>query len=168
MSGKKCLTHKPWPKVYVEELEAQHWTAWGWDIIKREKRKFSRKHFFSWKKNPMTFFKKWKFSKSHFFRKSQFSRKIDFFEKSDFLKIFIFLKNVIGFFFKKKIFFMKIFSFSLFMISHPQAVQCWASNSSTYTFGHGLCVRHFFKNPKNHENPKMCTDPDMKFLDSAD
>ena len=95
--------------------------------------------------HPMTFFQK-KLSKSHFFEKLFFS-KIDFFEKSNFLKRF----NISLDFFSWKTFFVEIFCFSLFMIYYPQAVQCWASNSSTYTFGHGLCVRHFLKNPTNPE-----------------
>ena len=131
---------------------SQHWTAWGWGIIKREKMKnFTKNHFFLEKKNDYIFQKKWKFSKSHFFRRSQFSNKNHFFEKSDFLKFFIFEKCHRLFFQEKKTFFVENFIFSLFMISHPQAIQCWASNSNTYTFGHGLYVRHFFKNPKNPE-----------------
>ena len=109
----------------------------------------------------------WNKTKSHFFRRSKFSGKITFSKKVALKKNHIFLKNVIGFFSRKNIVFMKIFSFSLFMISHPQAVQCWASNSSIYIFGHGLCVRHFFKNPKNPENPPNCTNWQGIFLDSA-
>ena len=142
---KKCLTHKPWPKVYVEELEAQHWTAWGWDIIKREKTKIFTKNVFFF--NLMTFFNFLKkFSKSHFFRKSDFFSKIDFFEKSDFLKIFDFWKMSSDFvswvFLKNKSFFY------LFTISREQSLKVSMRNSykpPTYegnpTRGGGATVR---------------------------
>ena len=111
---KKCMTHKPWPKVYVEELEAQRWTAWGMRYHKTWKMKiFTKNTFFLEKKVRWHLKKNRKFSKSHFFRRSDLFSKIDFFEKSDFLKIFMFLKNIIGFFFKKNVFFVKIVMVSI-------------------------------------------------------
>ena len=45
--------------MYVEELEAQHWTAWGRDIIKRENiKKFTKNGFFLEKKSDDIFQKK--------------------------------------------------------------------------------------------------------------
>ena len=138
---KKCLAHKPWPKVDVEELEDQNWTAWGWDILKREKIKMSSKKVFFLKKNPITFFNKSKNFKKSLFQKTHFFWKPTSLKKVTFLKIFDFWKNTLDFFSRKKSFFDTIFMFPLFIISHPQLVQFWASNSSTSTFGCGLCAR---------------------------
>ena len=71
----------------------------------------------------MTFFKNRKFSKSLVFQRSQFSKKYVFFWKSDFLKIFEFWK--ILFSVRKKSFRFFFYSFYLFIIYHPQAVQFW-------------------------------------------
>ena len=110
--------------------------------------------------NKMKIFKKSLFSKKSIFEKTSLFRKKWLFEKFHFVE-----KCHRIFFQEKKVFSWKFSFFSLFMISHPQDVQCWASNSSTYTFGHGLCVRHFFKNPKNTENPKIRTDHHRIFVD---
>ena len=105
------------------------------------------KKCFFLKTNPMTFFKKkWKFLKSHFFRKSDFPENWLLRKKWLFENFHFFVEKCHRIFISRKEVFSWNFSiFSLFMISHPQAVQCWTSNSSTYTFGHGLCVRRFSK-----------------------
>ena len=89
------------------------------------------------------------FWKRHFLKKTLFWKNEWLFEKVTFWKFSIFEKCHRIFLKKKSFFFSRDFSFSRFIISHPQAVQFWASNSSTSTFGHGLCARHFTKIRKN-------------------
>ena len=78
---------------------------------KRKMKKIHENTFFLEKKSGDIFQK----NERHFFRKSYFSIENWLLRKSDFLKIFVFLKNVIGLFFKKKNLFSWKFSFFLFL-----------------------------------------------------
>ena len=127
--------------------------------------KISSKKVFYWKKNLMAFFKNRKFSKTSLFSKKLVFKKVCFLKKVTFWKNSNFFLMSSDFIFKKTKLFRRNFHFSLFIISHPQAVQFWASNSSTSTFGQSLCARHFFKNRKIMKNRQKCPQNIKSFLD---